>query len=68
MNDAAYSLGGASVLIREKDTMPVISDYRDVLTMSEEDAAKIGEDVDEFVETFKDKLADMLGILAFLLF
>ncbi|MBE6723710.1 MAG: hypothetical protein E7576_00730 [Ruminococcaceae bacterium] len=68
LGDEEYSLGGASVTVLEKDTMPVISDYRDVLSMSEEDVGKIGEDVNEFIETFKDKLTEMLGLLAFLLF
>ena len=48
--------------------MPVIRDYADALTMSEEDVDRVTRDIDEFVGTFQEKLAETIGFLAYLLF
>ena len=48
--------------------MPVVADWEDALDMREEDAEKVAEDITEFIGTFKEKLADTIGILAYLLF
>ena len=63
-----YNLAGLTVTVAEKDEMPVIRDFSDALTMSEADVEKIEEDIDAFVETFREKLAETIGFLAYFLF
>lgn len=68
VNGETYNLSGLTVTVAEKDEMPVIRDFSDALTMREADVEKIEEDIDAFVETFRDKLADSIGFLAYFLF
>ena len=63
-----YNLSGTSVTVTENDKMPVVNDYQDVLSMSESDVERMAEDIEEFSETFMEKLADSLGALAYFLF
>ena len=68
VNGETYNLSGLSVTVEEKAEMPVIRDYADALTMSEEDVDRVTRDIDEFVGTFQEKLAETIGFLAYLLF
>ena len=63
-----YNLSGTSLTVTENEEMPVIKDYRDVLSMSESDVERMAEDIEEFSETFLEKLTDSLGALAYFLF
>ena len=63
-----YALLPDVLTVTENEEMPVIKDYRDVLSMSESDVERMAEDIEEFSETFLEKLTDSLGALAYFLF
>ena len=55
-------------VVKEKDEMPVITDWDDALSMTEADVDRVYEDIGAFVGTFQEKLAETIGFLAYLLF
>ena len=63
-----YTLTGTSLTVKEKDEMPVITDWDDALAMTEADVDRVYEDIGAFVGTFQEKLAETIGFLAYLLF
>ena len=64
----SFSYDGITVTVRESDPMPVVSDWTDVLTMTEADVEKLTEDVKEFTSDLTSKLVEALGFLAFMFF
>jgi len=64
----SYALTGTSLTVKEKDEMPVITDWDDALSMTEADVDRVYEDIGAFVGTFQEKLAETIGFLAYLLF
>ncbi len=64
----SYALTGTSLTVKEKDEMPVITDWDDALAMTEADVDRVYEDIGAFVGTFQEKLAETIGFLAYLLF
>ena len=68
VDEETYNLSGTSVTVKENDKMPVIKDYTDVLSMSESDVDRMAEDIEDFSESFMEKLTDSLGFLAYFLF
>ncbi|MBR5739053.1 MAG: hypothetical protein IKY02_03600, partial [Lachnospiraceae bacterium] len=64
----AFRLNGIKVTVKDKDSMPVIKDFTDVLTMSEGDVEDLVEEIEGFFSDVVSETGGALGALLNLLF